>query len=1211
MNNLLLYLAESSLALLLFYAVYALLLSHQTCFTFNRFYLLAALLFSLVIPFLELPAWPPEPTLPTNTMVVQVQPAGVVYQTPIITATLTETETLNIGAWLYGMYATGVLIAIIFFCCQFLRLYTFIYSHAAAGYYWQRIKIIPTHGEMATFSFLHYILFDNSQPHTPAEKELILRHEQAHLAQKHTFDILYLKLLTIIFWFNPLLYFYKKALESTHEYLADAEVLQDEEVDTYATLLVQQVFNKTDSSFGNFFHLHQSLLLKRLNMMRKFKSHYSLIQPLLALPVICVIAGALAANRPVSVPDLMPTPSASEKTESSAFSNADKRNIFAQTVANSGTSDNEISEPSFPNGKEQLYRFLLQHLKFKPEEFGKDAVRGTVVSIKLDEEGNPENAFAENEDLVNQEINRVIRLMPRWIPAYQNGKGIPSRYELHFLINRNAKHSVITPNKLARNGALNSEGVPTFSSEIIHLGLNPNTGTPKNFENQEAIVVGEITEPNFPGGQAAMDNYFRENLNLGKVVGNELAKAKEFGLGSAFTLEIDQNGNIKKLPLEINGFAKMDLNLPPEKVNVKAVGNKFSNEVIRLINNMPQWSPATKDGKPISAKIMVGFGLRHSSQPSKPLKRDEVYSTTPEGKLIFQTDQIVFWIPYQNDNQKRDEGVQTIQEIKPPLFPGGEPELYKFLSKHIKYPTGGLELNDSFTWTMITVKIDKNGNPETYNKFIKDPFIKEAYRVKNLLPKFEPATKNGEPVTSDYIIPIYFRYSSDTTKIDDAKNQATFKITNGVPTAKSRPIVVTIYTDKSAPDKAINNIPNGDKTLKPIGNQKLPQFPGGKNGLREFLSSRIQFPATALKNKLSGQAILQATIDADGKVTNFKTLHTDNAYFEQEALSVLREMPRWEPALTEGKAVPFNLVFPFVFALESKQNIPALRLPANRSQLYVQDAITITGYSQVIPGKTFVKKESLPTPTNPKPQNPAQADDKVFTFVEQMATFPGGETALNNLIRQNLKYPAEALRQGVSGLVVAQFTVDKTGKIRNPQVVKSLGGGTDEEVLRLIKLMPNFSPARQNGKPVNFRYTIPIRFGLTATTPEPGTGAAPAPTMPDKVFTFVEVQPQFPGGTTALNEFIKKNLQYPAEAVTRKVEGLVVVQFVVDTTGKIMEPKVVKSLDPKLDEEALRVVKTMPEFQPARQNNRKVAFRYTMPFRFALPAEPMNNKKDK
>ncbi|KAA5547444.1 M56 family metallopeptidase [Adhaeribacter rhizoryzae] len=531
MNNLLQYLAESSLALLLFYAVYVLLLSRQTCFTFNRFYLLAALAFSLVIPFLELPAWPTEPTLPANAMLVQVQPAGTVYQAPIMTITPTEAKTLNLGPWLYGIYAIGVLAAIIFFCCQFLKLYTFIYSHAAEGYYWQRIKIIPTHGEMATFSFLHYILFDNSQPHTPTEKRLILQHEQAHLAQKHTFDILYLKILTIIFWFNPLLYFYKKALESTHEYLADAAVLKEEAIDTYATLLVNQVFHRTSSSFGNFFHLHQSLLLKRLTMMKKFNSPFSLIRPLLAIPVICIIAGALAANRPVSIPDLMPV---SEINESSAFPNpADKRNIFTQSAANAGTSDDEISEPSFPNGKEQLYRFLLQHLKFKPEAFGKDAVRGTVVSIKIDKEGNPENTFAENEDLINQEINRVIRLMPRWIPAYQDGKALNSKYELQLLIDRKAKHSVITPNKLAKNGSLNAEGIPTFVSDIIHLGLNPVTGTPKNFLNQEAIVVGEITEPTFPGGQAAMERYFKENLNLGKVVGNELAKAKEFGFGSA------------------------------------------------------------------------------------------------------------------------------------------------------------------------------------------------------------------------------------------------------------------------------------------------------------------------------------------------------------------------------------------------------------------------------------------------------------------------------------------------------------------------------------------------------------------------------------------------------------------------------------------------------------------------------------------------------
>lgn len=105
-------------------------------------------------------------------------------------------------------------------------------------------------------------------------------------------------------------------------------------------------------------------------------------------------------------------------------------------------------------------------------------------------------------------------------------------------------------------------------------------------------------------------------------------------------------------------------------------------------------------------------------------------------------------------------------------------------------------------------------------------------------------------------------------------------------------------------------------------------------------------------------------------------------------------------------------------------------------------------------------------------------EDKIFTFVEQQPSFPGGESEMNKFIKKNLKYPPAALRNGLEGLVVVQFVVNKEGQISDVQVVKKLGGGTDEEAMRVVKMMPAFAPAKQNGRPVSFRYTLPVRFGL-------------------------------------------------------------------------------------------------------------------------------------
>ena len=104
----------------------------------------------------------------------------------------------------------------------------------------------------------------------------------------------------------------------------------------------------------------------------------------------------------------------------------------------------------------------------------------------------------------------------------------------------------------------------------------------------------------------------------------------------------------------------------------------------------------------------------------------------------------------------------------------------------------------------------------------------------------------------------------------------------------------------------------------------------------------------------------------------------------------------------------------------------------------------------------------------------------------------------------------------------------------------------------------------------------------------------------DKIFTVVEQMPQFPGGDAALMEYIESNIQYPPMYAEINVQGKVVVQFVVDKTGKVGEVKVVRSVDKELDKEAVRLCKSLPDFTPGRQNGQAVSVWYTLPVTFKL-----------
>lgn len=104
--------------------------------------------------------------------------------------------------------------------------------------------------------------------------------------------------------------------------------------------------------------------------------------------------------------------------------------------------------------------------------------------------------------------------------------------------------------------------------------------------------------------------------------------------------------------------------------------------------------------------------------------------------------------------------------------------------------------------------------------------------------------------------------------------------------------------------------------------------------------------------------------------------------------------------------------------------------------------------------------------------------EEVFSHVEQMPKFPGGDAELYKFISNNLNYPAMAIENNVQGRVVVQFVVTKDGSIGNVKVVRSVDRDLDNEAIRVCKKLPKFIPGKQNGQPVNVWYTLPVTFKL-------------------------------------------------------------------------------------------------------------------------------------
>lgn len=105
-------------------------------------------------------------------------------------------------------------------------------------------------------------------------------------------------------------------------------------------------------------------------------------------------------------------------------------------------------------------------------------------------------------------------------------------------------------------------------------------------------------------------------------------------------------------------------------------------------------------------------------------------------------------------------------------------------------------------------------------------------------------------------------------------------------------------------------------------------------------------------------------------------------------------------------------------------------------------------------------------------------NEPIFTTVEEPAQYPGGDEALKKFIDENIKYPTQAIQENISGTVFVQIIIEKDGSISDVKVLRGIGGGCDEEAVRVISKMPNWIPAKQKGIPVRSFYIIPIIFVL-------------------------------------------------------------------------------------------------------------------------------------
>ena len=240
--------------------------------------------------------------------------------------------------------------------------------------------------------------------------------------------------------------------------------------------------------------------------------------------------------------------------------------------------------------------------------------------------------------------------------------------------------------------------------------------------------------------------------------------------------------------------------------------------------------------------------------------------------------------------------------------------------------------------------------------------------------------------------------------------------------------------------------------------------------------------------------------------------------------------------------------------------------------------------------------------------NGADSKAQIYKVADQP---PHADYDANVYIDASIEYPDSAFRKGIEGTVTVQFVVNEDSAISDCKILKGIGGGCDEEALRIVRGMPKWGPGKVHGEAVKVYDTLSLVFNI----PKRRIGAVGAVSMAEenddddvidptqyrrqypKVYEHVEEEPKAPYD---MNEYVRKNMRYPVKSRNGGKGGEVVVRFIVNEDGTISSCKVVSGIDRYCDWEALRLIASMPQWIPGKENGQAVKVYFNQTIKFKL-----------
>ena len=614
MENWIIYIMKCSICLALLYLPFWRFLRKETFFFFNRYALLGITALSFILPLINIPEMSPK--------LVEVEILPIHWENfEVLTYEEQSTERsidwMSIVGWIYVI---GVLACFIYKMYDLIRLLRFI----PKGCLWMEKEsglYIHCHaGKVMPFSWMNHIVISDTDYRENGEA--ILLHEKAHIACRHSWDVMWLAVVEVLQWFNPFVWMLSNDIQDIHEYEADLAVLrQGIDAKNYQRLIIRKAVSSGSYAFANSFN--HSSLKKRITMMMKKKSNpWARAKYLYVLPLATVAIAAFA--RPevsnevneISSTKVNDLASIVKAEEAKSVENSLKQ-LVLNTDSVSPVKEKVIFQvveemPEYPGGMAECMKFLGKNVKY-PVEAQENGIQGRViVSFVVTDEGDIQDPVVVKgvDPLLDAEAVRVISMMPKWKPGKQRGKAVNVKFTLpvSFRLSSSENNPLIVvdgevkgndPELMKNYTPENIQSMTVVKGdEAIRIYGEKGKGgviliTTKKAASAEKLefekLIFQVVEemPEYPGGMEECMKFLSKNIK--------------------YPVEAHKNGIQGRV---IVSFVITDEGDIEEPVVLRGVDPLLDAEALRVIQMMPKWKPGKQRGKAVNVKFTLPVTFR-------------------------------------------------------------------------------------------------------------------------------------------------------------------------------------------------------------------------------------------------------------------------------------------------------------------------------------------------------------------------------------------------------------------------------------------------------------------------------------------------------------------------------------------------------------------------------------------------------------------------